>query len=581
LEEAGLSRPTLIVTASPRALLNSLRSLRGTFGREADAKKIQLLRTILATSVTRSRDVERLHDELLFAAAFPGSAEMQAVAQAALTTFAERVRRLTMSEKHKLADSGIAGTVVAHAFSYGVARWLASKAERVTIDWRAMKDTERLDPLLRLTLCPAEEEAFDSGEFSTPEWVELASGKPRAKALPWLLDSAPGRASSAINRSWRDLYDAADVQIAWEHGASPWSVSGNRAPITRVTTRRAFRMAPIDVAEHVLTPLTGIRRLRRPAAVQWHDACVATLAARAREVSPTTYANLDEIYVAPLGEGVELCVLDVSPEDRLALEANYGYVMFANGVPVGYGGVTALGAQANTGANIFESFRQSEAPFLFAQALRAFRTLFGVTRFIVNPYQIGADNDEALESGAYWFYHRLGFRPLEAEIAAFAVEEHRRNAKHRGRRSSIVALRRLASSDLVLELPDAAETVLFDERWHVTIGRAVAELLAPHAAGARKSYLEDLSRELFTLLTGERRALRADESAGAAHLAPVIALLRDEIARWPSADRVALWDLVRLKGQLRERPFAQASRAHVRLWRTLGDYCQRFEDAKG
>ena len=85
--------------------------------------------------------------------------------------------------------------------------------------------------------------------------------------------------------------------------------------------------------------------------------------------------------------------------------------MFSNGVPIGYGGVTTLGAQANTGVNLFESFRRSEAAFLFAQSLRAFRTLFGVTRFVVNPYQFGRDNEEALASGAYWFYDRLGFRP--------------------------------------------------------------------------------------------------------------------------------------------------------------------------
>jgi hypothetical protein len=298
-------------------------------------------------------------------------------------------------------------------------------------------------------------------------------------------------------------------------------------------------------------------------------------------VSPTTYANLEEIYVAPLGEGIDLCVLGASPEDRLALESNYGYVMFANGVPMGYGGVTALGAQANTGVNIFESFRRSEAPFLFAQALRAFRTLFGSTRFIVNPYQIGVDNDEALESGAYWFYHRLGFRPLNAGVAAFAMEEYERNAKQPGRRSSVAALRRLASSDVVLELSDASETDLFDERWHLTIGRAVAELLAPHVAGGRKSYLANLSRDLCTLLTGERRSLRATELAGAVHLAPVIALLQDDIVGWPSADRAALWELVRLKGCLQERRFARASHAHGRWWRTLADYCRRREHPPG
>jgi hypothetical protein len=138
-------------------------------------------------------------------------------------------------------------------------------------------------------------------------------------------------------------------------------------------------------------------------------------------------------------------------------------------------------------------------------------------------------------------------------------------------------LRRLASAEVVLELPDAGETVLFDERWLLTLGRAAAAHFAPEPAGARQDHLERLTRELCALLAGEKRALRADERAGAAHLAPVIALVRGEVARWPVADRAALWEMVRLKGGARERPFALASRAHTRWWRTLADYCRRVE----
>jgi hypothetical protein len=49
------------------------------------------------------------------------------------------------------------------------------------------------------------------------------------------------------------------------------------------------------------------------------------------------------------------------------------------------------------------------------------------------------------------------------------------------------------------------------------------------------------------------------------------------VAHWPAAERAALWEMVRLKGSTRERPFAQASRAHIRWWRTLASYCERLE----
>jgi len=34
----------------------------------------------------------------------------------------------------------------------------------------------------------------------------------------------------------------------------------------------------------------------------------------------------------------------------------------------------------------------------------------GTTCVSVYPYQLGHDNDEAIESGAFWFYRKLGFR---------------------------------------------------------------------------------------------------------------------------------------------------------------------------
>ena len=34
-------------------------------------------------------------------------------------------------------------------------------------------------------------------------------------------------------------------------------------------------------------------------------------------------------------------------------------------------------------------------------------------RFVVEPSQFGGTNKEGLLSGAFWFYYRLGFRPID------------------------------------------------------------------------------------------------------------------------------------------------------------------------
>ena len=155
-------------------------------------------------------------------------------------------------------------------------------------------------------------------------------------------------------------------------------------------------------------------------------------------------------------------------------------------MPIGYGGVSPLYRQANTGINVFDAFRGSEATFLWAQTLRAFRTLFGVRRFVINAYQFGAGNSEAIASGAYWFYYRLGFRPGLAEDADLAEQEAARLRRHPAERTSAAVLRRLARGDLHLDLADFDASDYFEEPLLNRIGAVVARRIAAGAAPSHR-----------------------------------------------------------------------------------------------
>ena len=91
-----------------------------------------------------------------------------------------------------------------------------------------------------------------------------------------------------------------------------------------------------------------------------------------------------------------------------------GYLIVSNGVRSVTGAEVFCFDRVNTGANIFDEYRGSEAAFLWVQVMRVYHHLTGCTRYIANPYQFGADNDEARKSGAFWFYYRLGYRPVSA-----------------------------------------------------------------------------------------------------------------------------------------------------------------------
>ena len=567
-----------IAVATPLARLHALRH---RYGAAESAAKLQLIARIERRPPRSARGVQQYHDDLLFLRAFPDDARVLAAANAALSHTAARVHALPIAQRHALDDSGMAGTHTRHAFAFGIARWLVDAGEAVDIAWSAFEAPERLDPLLRLTLTQAETDAFDSGEISTREWLAMAQGGEGNGALAWLVhrsDPAAPPASGVPDVAvTRLMYENLEIPLRWRL-TSACATTGNVVHDVAVHYRTAMRSAPADPAALITTPLPAIERLAPARAAAWLHAARAALAARCREVHAITYANPDEVYLADLGEGSSLCLIGAARDDRLALEANYGYVLFSNGVPVGYGGVTPLAAQANTGVNVFDAFRRSEALFLFAQALRAFRTLFGVTRFIVNPYQFGAGNDEAVASGAFWFYDRLGFRPVDARVRRLADRERSRCAADPGHRTPLATLRRLAEGDLVLELPGAARTPLFEERWLVTLARAVTQTFAAPDIPARVAR-RDAAVDAVAQALGLRGATSAANGAsfGLSRLAPVFSLVLREVERWPLDDRRALRHVLEAKGELQERDFAVASREHRRLWSALRRQCRALE----
>ena len=197
--------------------------------------------------------------------------------------------------------------------------------------------------------------------------------------------------------------------------------------------------------------------------------------------------------------------------------------------------MSPLYRQANTGINIFDPFRGSEAAFLWVETLRAFRTLFGTRRFIINGYQFGAGNSEAIASGAYWFYWRLGFRPSLPENVPLAEAEAVRLKRAPTQRTTATVLRRLARGDLVLDLADWEAGDAFEEpllmRVGATVARRIAELpVASHVAGERR-----LAREVAVALGSRPGGHAKADRHGVERLAPLAAML--DLREWSEAER--------------------------------------------
>ena len=105
-------------------------------------------------------------------------------------------------------------------------------------------------------------------------------------------------------------------------------------------------------------------------------------------------------------------------------------MFFKNGVPIGYIECLTLFEHMEVGFNLYYTFREGETAWIYARLLRLFRQLLAVSCFAVDPYQVGHHNDEAIESGAFWFYRKLGFRPANPRSSqAFADARNRSCAR--------------------------------------------------------------------------------------------------------------------------------------------------------
>jgi len=62
---------------------------------------------------------------------------------------------------------------------------------------------------------------------------------------------------------------------------------------------------------------------------------------------------------------------------------------------------------------------------------------------------LGHENEEAIESGSFWFYYKLGFRPESPEAARLAERELQKIVARPGYRTSPATLRKLAASPVI------------------------------------------------------------------------------------------------------------------------------------
>jgi hypothetical protein len=442
----------------PTELLAHLEEWKTRFGAPDVHELHQLLTDIAGHRFTDADSLIRLHECLLFLRAYPADAEVMRLADAALFSFAQRIAGLPdLSAFEDAAVSGIAGTSFSAVFSYEVARRLAARYPRdINIDWENYDRAEKFGPVLRRFLPLVQEDWPVEAHVPFRAWVDAAR-QPRSSgssALGWLLERIASLHLSA--RDQAGLYDSLELLLLWRIKPRV-SRSRTRLPVRKPYFHREplLRRRDIDLELELDGPPLPVKRLAQPEARKTLDLILDTSAMRYRELYGFSHPDTQRVFRADAGRGVEIVFFGLPPEWRLPLRAYHAGMFFKNGVPAGYVEVLSLFDRAEVGFNLYYTFREGESAWLYARLLRLFRQILRVRCFSVDPYQVGLENDEALESGAFWFYRKLGFRPLDAVAADLVKREEDRMLRTPGYRSSRDTLEKLAHSYLLYECADA------------------------------------------------------------------------------------------------------------------------------
>ena len=444
------------LSKSLERLLDRLEVAKRQFGSHAVLE--QLLSSLGRRHFPDAPSLIRFHEALLFFRAYPSNSTILRLADRLLATFPDRIARLRRTGADLLIFeepdvSGISGTGLSAVFTYDIARWLERHHPgSIDIDWEG-SDTSLLGPLLSRLHPLFAEDALVEANIPFLDWFRAAKGNAKASDLRWLISRLEKIRLPVDVIS--DFYAHAELALRWNLDNIPTTRSNLRLR-ARPGVQKFFyhtdpllRRADVSLDAELKSPPLAVVRLNRRRGEHMLDLARDTSAMRFRELHGFTYGDPSDVYRVELGRGIEVFVSTVLPEHRLPVRFYHAGLIFKNAVPIGYVETLTFKKQMEVGFNLYYTFREGETAWLYARLLRLFHQLIGVTLFTVDPYQLGLHNEEAIESGAFWFYRKLGFRPADAQVAKLlAIEERRLRAKP-DYRTPARTLRRLADGWMV------------------------------------------------------------------------------------------------------------------------------------
>jgi hypothetical protein len=543
--------------------VDALAAVAHEFGPGKAKEKLRLLREIAKVESLSARRIVRLHDALYFLRAYPDDRGVLENVHACISGLRQVVESHTGGNPlhPSLLNTGVPASSNAYSYSHAVLeRMVELHPGALEIDWEAAFDEKPLTDALVLTVARGEMRGLEDGYVALDEWLEHSRKEAGETDLEVVLRLF--RTSALTSEQQKHVFEACDVPVTC-HLRDPGTgrCEVGVAPKRPIYQRRAIPRETFPLKPHIVRPPRRSRRLSTRAGRRMLDLSLTALCSRNLEIYPLIYADPEEVALVDSGRGLQVLLTAMSPRFREVPETLLFFLILKNGVPIAYGPASVYLGCCEMGMNLFPEFRGGEVRFFYAQLMRSLYHLAGVRYFFLTPYGMGEDNPEALKSGAFWFYRKMGFRATEPEVEALARAEERIMRRNPGYRCSTKTLSRLSHTEAHFDLSRGKCSPTHFARLGLAVSRDITNRFDGDRARAQRVGGRRLAKVLgvadFASWDGDKRIAMEQ-------LAPVYGLIPG-LPRWPVRDRRALLAAIRARGTHDDMAYARGIAAHGRL----------------
>ena len=437
--------------------VKKLRKIANRIDPDSNILKLSLLNELAQNKIEFTRILHTYYETLLFIMAFPPDKKTLALAEREVLRITGLLKKQPEKTKDQFENSGIPFSKYFASFSHDCTRWLISHPDCSVSLYSIENTLFDLNESLKVTV-PSQERSVTTGGSTNEELLkELVPNK--KLQLKYIVNELCRLDNTPFIKD--HYYDGLGIQTIITPKNKLLSKAYNKIEIPEFFYHKEM-IKHFDVLELLNRKIPAEVVLSLMEKDKLISVIKNSQAMTERETDPVTYMKEDTVRLFHLERGVSIALYGMPPERQLPMESYIGYTLFKNGYPAAYAGGWVFGWRSDYGLNIYDQFRGGESAYMVAQILRLYKQIFNINYFQVEATQFGLDSPEGIATGVFWFYYKLGFRPIDLKLRQLAKNEYLKISSGKGYRSSEETLLKFTKSDIFLKLGKQIQPGVYD-----------------------------------------------------------------------------------------------------------------------